>query len=99
MINDRVTDKELEMFAAEPQNNLVFAPNHALAQMMARELLALRRSGSELVEVAMAGLEYIDAIPADIAGAFDTMPGFDRDWAEETISEVKQLVLTDKPRE
>jgi len=50
MINDRVTDKELEIFAAEPQNNLVFAPNHALAQMMARELLALRRSGSELVQ-------------------------------------------------
>lgn len=92
MINDRLTDKELEMFAAEPENNLAFAPNHALAQMMARELLALRRSGSELVEVARAGLEYIDAIPADIASAFDTMPGFDRDWADETIGEVRKLV-------
>jgi len=99
MINDRLTDKELEMFAAEPQNNLVFAPNHTLAQMMARELLAIRRSGSELVEVAKAGLEYIDAIPADIASAFDTMPGFDRDWAEEAISNVKQLVLIGKPRQ
>ncbi|WP_238343258.1 hypothetical protein [Pantoea eucalypti] len=99
MINDRLTDKELEMFAAEPQNNLAFAPNHALTQMMARELLALRRTGSELVEVAKAGLEYIDAIPADIADAFDTMPGFDRDWAEETISEVKQQVLIGKKRE
>ena len=98
MTNDRLTDKELEMFAAEPQNNLVFAPNHVLAQMMARELLALRRSGSELVEVAKAGLEYIDALPADIASAFDTMPSFDRDWAEETISEVKQLVLTGETR-
>lgn len=98
MINDRLTDKELEMFAAEPQNNMVFAPNHALSQLMARELLALRRSGSELVAVAKAGLEYIDAIPADIAGAFDTMPGFDRDWAEETISEVRQLVLTGETR-
>lgn len=94
MINDRLTDKELEMFAAEPENNLAFAPNHALTQVMARELLALRHSGLELVEVAKAGLEYIDAIPADIADAFDTMPGFDRDWAEEIISEVKQLVLT-----
>lgn len=82
------------MFAAEPQNNLAFAPNHALTQMMARELLALRRTGSELVEVAKAGLEYIDAIPANIADAFDTMPDFDRDWAEEAIYEVKQLVLT-----
>jgi len=92
MINDRLTDEELEMFAAEPENNLAFAPNHALAQMMARELLELRRSGSELVEVAKAGLEYIDAIPADIASAFDTMPGFDRDWADEIIGEVRQLV-------
>ncbi|WP_235334946.1 hypothetical protein [Pantoea anthophila] len=99
MISARLTDKELEMFAADPQNYLAFAPNYALTQMMARELLALRRSGSELVEVAKAGLEYIDAIPADIAGAFDAMPGFDRDWAEETISEVKQLVLTRKPLE
>jgi len=31
MINNRLTDKELGMFAAEPENNLVFAPNHALA--------------------------------------------------------------------
>ena len=94
MITDRLTDKELEMFAAEPQNNMAFAPNHALTQMMARELLALRRTGSELMEVAKAGLEYIDAIPADIANAFDTMPGFDRDWAEETIRELRQLVIT-----
>lgn len=99
MINDRLTDKELEMFAAEPQNNLAFAPNHALTQMMARELLALRRSGLELVEVAKAGLEYIDAIPAGVADAFDTMPGFDRDWAEESVSEMKQLLLIGKKRE
>lgn len=99
MINDRVTDKELEMFAAEPQNNLAFAPNHVLAQKMAIELLAFRRTGSELVEVARAGLDYINAIPADIADGFDTMPGFSRDWAEETISEVRQLVLTGEPRE
>lgn len=96
MINDRVTDKELEMFAAEPQNNLAFAPNHALAQKMAIELLAFRRTGSE---VARAGLDYINAIPADIADGFETMPGFSRDWAEETISEVRQLMLTGEPRE
>ncbi|MEN4771353.1 hypothetical protein [Duffyella gerundensis] len=95
MINDRVTDKELEMFAAEPQNNLAFAPNHALVQKMAIELLAFRRTGSELVGVARAALDYVDAIPCDIADALDTMPGFNRDWADAAIGEVSQLVLTD----
>jgi len=61
---------------------------------MAIGLLALRRAGSELVEVARAGLDYIDAIQADIADGFDTIPGFNRDWVEEIISEVRRLVLT-----
>jgi len=69
-------------------------PNHAMTQKMAAELLALRHAASELVEVSRAGLEYIDAIPADIASAFDAMPGFSRDWAEDTISEARQLLLT-----
>lgn len=59
---------------------------------MAIELLAL-------VEVALAGLDYIDAIPIDIADGFDTMPGVDHDWAEETISEVRQLVLNGETRQ
>jgi len=65
-----------------------------MTQKMAAELLALRHAASELVEVSRAGLEYIDAIPADIASAFDVMPGFSRDWAEDTISEARQLLLT-----
>lgn len=44
MINQHITDKELEMFAAEPVNNLAFVPNHAMAQKMARELLARRHA-------------------------------------------------------
>lgn len=99
MINNRLTDKELEMFAAEPQSNLLFAPNHTLAQMMARKLLALRRCGSVQVEVANAMLKYIDTIPANIAGAFDTVPGLDRDWAEEAMYKAKQLVLIGKMQE
>ena len=47
MINSRITTKELEMFAAEPENNLAFSPNHAMAQEMARELLAWRKAASE----------------------------------------------------
>lgn len=49
MINDKITDKELEMFAAEPENNLAFAPNHAMAQKMAKELLAHRKAWREPV--------------------------------------------------
>lgn len=48
MINSRITTKELEMFAAEPENNLAFAPNHAMAQEMARELLVWRKAAREL---------------------------------------------------
>lgn len=42
---------------------------------------------SETVEVAQAALNYIDALPADIAAALPAMPGFDRDWAENVLSE------------
>lgn len=44
MISDKITDRELEMFAAEPENNLAFVPNHAMAQKMAKELLAHRKA-------------------------------------------------------
>lgn len=98
MITDRITDNELKLFAAEPKNNLALMPNHAMTQKMAAELLTLRLAAAELVEVSRAGLEYIDAIPADIASLFDTMPGFDRDWANETIRKTNQLVITGKER-
>lgn len=98
MITDRITDDELKLFAAEPKNNLALMPNHAMTQKMAAELLALRHAAAELVEITRAGLEYIDAIPADIASKFEAMPGFSRDWAEDSISEARQLLLTGQPR-
>ncbi|WP_247648288.1 hypothetical protein [Pantoea sp. Acro-807] len=97
MITDRITDDELKLFAAEPKNNLALMPNHAMTQKMAAELLALRHAAAELVEVSRAGLEYIDAIPVDTASRFETMPGFGRDWAEDTISEARRLLLNGKP--
>lgn len=39
----------------------------------------------DLVKVVKAALEYIDAIPKEVADSFPVMPGFDRDWAEELI--------------
>lgn len=40
----------------------------------------------ELIAVARAALDYIDAIPPEIAASFPVMPGFDRDWAEEVLA-------------
>jgi hypothetical protein len=38
---------------------------------------------SELKEVALAMIEWIDAVPDDVQ--LPAMPGFDRDWAEEIL--------------
>lgn len=38
----------------------------------------------DLLELALAMMEYIDAIPKDLV--LPAMPGFDRDWADEIIS-------------
>ena len=40
---------------------------------------------NEMRSVAMAALEYIDAIPKDLEFG-KAMPGFDRDWADSIIS-------------
>lgn len=40
----------------------------------------------EAGEVARAALDYIDAIPAEIAATFPVMPGLDRDWAENVLA-------------
>lgn len=40
----------------------------------------------ELAEVTRAVLDYIDAIPAEIAATFPVMPGLDRDWAENVLA-------------
>jgi hypothetical protein len=36
----------------------------------------------ELREALEAALEYIDAIPSEVASMFPAMPGFNRDWAD-----------------
>ena len=43
----------------------------------------LKLKNDNLKEVAIAMREWIDAVPADIV--LPTMPGFDRDWADEII--------------
>ena len=48
-------------------------------------------SSQELAKVARAALDWIDAVPAEIAASLPTMPGFDRDWAEEAIKEADSV--------
>lgn len=43
---------------------------------------------SEIITVAKAMREWIDAIPKDVVASLPAMPGFDRDWADEVISSV-----------
>lgn len=40
---------------------------------------------TELLSVARAMRDYIDALPADVVASLPTMPGFDRDWADEVM--------------
>lgn len=44
--------------------------------------------GRDILSVAEAALEYIDAIPKGACEIIDTvtMPGFDRDWADQAIA-------------
>ena len=40
---------------------------------------------AELQSALGAALEWIDAIPAELADKLSTMPGFDRDWADSLL--------------
>lgn len=40
----------------------------------------------DAIEVARAALDYIDALPKDVVASLPTMPGFDRDWAENALA-------------
>lgn len=42
----------------------------------------------EVLQVMLAQQEYIDAIPKDVV--LPTMPGFDRDWADEVTHLIKE---------
>lgn len=46
----------------------------------------MAKTNNELVEVARAALDYIDALPKEVVASLPVMPGFDRDWAENTLT-------------
>ena len=41
---------------------------------------------NELLEVAKAMRDYIDALPTDVVAALPVMPGFDRDWPTKSFT-------------
>lgn len=45
---------------------------------------------NELRQALRAALEWIDAVPADVAASLPTMPGFSRDWVEDLLSGVRE---------
>lgn len=49
-------------------------------------LVSAAQHPAAIAEVARAALDYIDALPSDVVAALPTMPGFDRDWAENVLA-------------
>lgn len=48
---------------------------------------------NEIAQVARAALDYIDALPSDVVAKLPTMPGFDRDWAENALRKMREAVV------
>jgi len=61
-----------------------YLKGHRDARHSAAELI---KRYDELLDVALAMREYIDALPKDLI--LPAMPGFDRDWADDVIDRCK----------
>ncbi|HED3889361.1 TPA: hypothetical protein R4229_001719 [Morganella morganii] len=51
----------------------------------------------ELLKVAVALREYIDALPLDVVSALPVMPGVDRDWVDEVIDNAQRMAGNEFP--
>ncbi|WP_262858698.1 hypothetical protein [Morganella morganii] len=51
----------------------------------------------ELLKVAVALREYIDALPLDVVSTLPVMPGVDRDWVDEVIDNAQRMVGNEFP--
>lgn len=77
----QLTKAQIHAIRAQYQNNLD-DDDFAFALIAADR--AFGGVNAELLCVAQAALEWIDAVPSDTA--LPTMPGFDRDWADEAVA-------------
>lgn len=48
---------------------------------------------NEIAQVARAALDYIDALPPEVVAQLPTMPGFDRDWAEDALRKEREAAV------
>lgn len=48
---------------------------------------------NELAQVARAALDYIDSLPPEVVARLPTMPGFDRDWAEDVLRKEREAAV------
>ncbi|HHV7361116.1 TPA: hypothetical protein ACWL6U_003637 [Morganella morganii] len=53
----------------------------------------------ELLKVAVALREYIDALPLDVVSTLPVMPGVDRDWVDEVIDNAQRMAGNEFPDE
>lgn len=83
MENELSKARLIELATFKPSGaNTVYSASREEWQGMARRLLAVEESK----DVARAALDYIDALPKEVVASLPVMPGFDRDWAENTLT-------------
>lgn len=51
-----------------------------------------KEQATQLLELAKAQREYIMALPEDVVASLPAMPGFDGDWADETIDDAEKTL-------
>jgi len=86
-LHDKILNIPCEVDKAKKTiNRIEYKKGHRDARHRAAELSI---SYDELLEVTMDMRDWIDAIPDYLADQFPTMPGFDRDWADDVIERCK----------
>ncbi|CAI1788404.1 Uncharacterised protein [Serratia entomophila] len=81
------------------------SPMANAARILAREVKFWRHqplftaptADAELLDVAIALREWIDAVPSELAASLPTMPGVDRDWVDEVIDTSRAAMLAAAP--
>lgn len=100
-----ITKERLRERAREKVKSLEFAITQAafadsraeleeelqLARIALASLEAEPVASHEVLNVARAALDYIDALPREIVAALPAMPGFDRDWADSVLQGKAEL--------
>lgn len=60
-----------------------------------QEYFKLTKFAGEMAEALKAALEWIDAVPDDVAARLPAMPGFDRDWVDGILADWEDQDFSD----